>query len=175
MTHKPSVPSIMKWKSVRLPSAPITVLGTGTRYRVVSSASVPLKTHRDRSAGGGPAADRHINHVLHMMAVVQLRTKTTEGRAYYDRKTAAGKRPNEAMRCLKRRLSDIVYRTLLDDVVTTSGTGPGGHRGASLISSAAGSQPHTDTSGQSLFPDPSPTTIEPPSRPLLDTEGCQFR
>jgi len=58
-----------------------------------------------------------------MMAVVQLRTRTTEGRAYYDRKTAAGKRPNEAMRCLKRRLSDIVYRTMLDDVVTTSGTG----------------------------------------------------
>ena len=44
----------------------------------------------------------------------------------------------------------IVYRTMLDDVVTTSGTGPGGHRGASLISSAAGSQPHTDTSDQSL-------------------------
>jgi hypothetical protein len=27
----------------------------------------------------------------------------------------------------------------------------------------------------SHFPDPSPATIEPPSRPLLDTEGCQFR
>ena len=37
-----------------------------------------------------------------------------------------GKRPIEAMRCLKRRLSDIVYRTMLDDVVTTSGTGQGG-------------------------------------------------
>ena len=66
-----------------------------------------------------------------------------------------GKRPIEAMRCLKRRLSDIVYRTMLDDVVTTSGTGQGGHRGASLISSAAGSQPHTDTSDQSL---PGPVT-----------------
>ena len=66
-----------------------------------------------------------------------------------------GNRPIEAMRCLKRRLSDIVYRTMLDDVVTTSGTGQGGHRGASLISSAAGSQPHTDTSDQSL---PGPVT-----------------
>jgi transposase len=101
---------------------------------------------RHRLSRGG---NRHINHVLHMMAVVQLRN-ATEGRAYYDRKIAAGKRPNEAMRCLKRRLSDIIYRTLLDDMVTTSRTGPGGHRGASLISSAAGSQPHTDTSDQSL-------------------------
>jgi transposase len=107
---------------------------------------------RHRLSRGG---NRHINHVLHMMAVVQLRTRTTQGRAYYDRKVAAGKRPNEAMRCLKRRLSDIVYRTMLDDIVTTSATGPGGHRGASLISSAAGSQPHTDTSDQSL---PGPVT-----------------
>ena len=48
------------------------------------------------------------------MAVVQLRNPT-EGRAYYDRKVADGKSPNEAMRCLKRRLSDIVYRAMLDD------------------------------------------------------------
>ncbi len=36
-----------------------------------------------------PLGDWHINHVLHMMAVVQLRTRTAEGHAYYDRKTAA--------------------------------------------------------------------------------------
>jgi len=41
--------------------------------------------------------------VLHIMAVVQLRNPT-EGRAYYDRKVAAGKTPREAMRALKRRL-----------------------------------------------------------------------
>ena len=134
-------------------------MSPGSRPRATSppgtaplrSTPPPATTH----ATASPAADRHINHVLHLMAVVQLRTRTTEGRAYYDRKTAAGNRPNEAMRCLKRRLSDIVYRTMLDDVVTTSGTGPGGHRGASLISSAAGSQPHTDTSDQSL---PGPVT-----------------
>lgn len=61
------------------------------------------------------------------------------------------------MRCLKRRLSDIVYRTMLNDIITASGTGPGGHRGASLSSSAAGSQPHTDTSDQSL---PGPATTK---------------
>jgi hypothetical protein len=43
-----------------------------------------------------PAGNRQINRVLHIMAVVQLRNPT-EGRAYYDRKVAAGKPP--AKRC----------------------------------------------------------------------------
>jgi transposase len=101
--------------------------------------------------------NRQINRVLHTMARVQLRT-ATEGRAYYDRKKADGKAPMEAMRCVKRRLSDIVYRTMLDDAVHGRGTGPGGHRGASLESSATGSQPRTGTSDQSL---PGPVTTQP--------------
>jgi transposase len=39
----------------------------------------------------------------------------TEGRAYYERKRAEGKTSREALRCLKRRLSDVVYRTLRAD------------------------------------------------------------
>ena len=46
------------------------------------------------------AGNRQINRVLHIMAVVQLR-HPTKGRAYYDRKVAAGKTPMEAMRALK--------------------------------------------------------------------------
>jgi transposase len=49
------------------------------------------------------AGNRQANRALHIMTVVQLRTPT-EGRAYYDRKVAAGKTPMEAMRALKRRL-----------------------------------------------------------------------
>lgn len=60
------------------------------------------------------AGNRQINRALHVMAVVQLRN-ATEGRAYYDRRTAAGKTSMEALRSLKRRLSDIVYRTMLAD------------------------------------------------------------
>jgi hypothetical protein len=67
--------------------------------------------------------NRQINHVLHIMATVQLRNPT-EGRAYFDRKKAAGKTSMEAMRALKRRLSDIVYRQLLADALTPSATGP---------------------------------------------------
>ncbi|MDT7714520.1 MAG: transposase, partial [Pseudonocardiales bacterium] len=70
--------------------------------------------------------NRQINRVLHTMAVVQLRNPT-EGRAYFDRKKADGKTSMEAMRCLKRRLSDVVYRQLLADSVRPLGAGPGGH------------------------------------------------
>ena len=49
-----------------------------------------------------------------MMAMVQVR-RPSAGQAYYQRKLAEGKSPKEALRCLKRRLSDAVYRCLLAD------------------------------------------------------------
>ena len=58
------------------------------------------------------------------MAVVQLRN-STEGRAYVDRKNASGKTSMEAMRCLRRRLSDLIYKLMLDAFVprlTTEGS-----------------------------------------------------
>ena len=106
-----------------------------------------------------------MNHMIHIAATTQIRLDTP-GRAYYRRKVAAGKTRAEAMRCLKRRISDALYRQLLADtrnlpaqVVHAS---PGGHRGASHESSAAGSHPHTGTSDQPL-PGPAPTTLPAPS------------
>jgi transposase len=99
---------------------------------------------RHRLSRGG---NRQINRVLHTMAVVQLRNPT-EGRAYYDRKKANGKSSNEAMRCLKRRLSDAVYRVLSDDLSATKRTDPGGQPGNDSVSSATGSQPDTGLFGQ---------------------------
>ncbi len=60
------------------------------------------------------AGNRRLNHVLHIAAIVQIR-HDTEGRTYYRRKRADGKKPIEAMRCLKRRISDAVYRQLVAD------------------------------------------------------------
>jgi transposase len=105
------------------------------------------------------AGNRQINRVLHIMATVQLRTPT-EGRAYFDRKKAAGKTSMEAMRCLKRRLSDVVYRQLLNDLVATRATGPGGHSGNDSDSSATGSHPATGSSDKPL---PGPATGKPRS------------
>lgn len=69
------------------------------------------------------------------MATVQLRN-VTDGRAYYDRRQADGQTSMEAMRALKRRLSNIVYKTMLDDTITHaaagSRTGPGGQRATTL-------------------------------------------
>jgi transposase len=103
------------------------------------------------------AGNRQINRVLHIMATVELRYPGI-GRDYFDRKKAGGKTSMEAMRCLKRRLSDVVYRAMLDDAVASTETGPGGHRGTTLQSSVAGSHPHTGTSDQSL---PGPATKQP--------------
>jgi transposase len=109
------------------------------------------------------AGNRRVNHMIHIAAISQLRLDS-EGRAYYRRKRADGKRPLEAIRCLKRRISDAIYRQLVADAAAAKtegiGAGPGGHRGATLQSSAAGSHPPTGTSDQPL-PGPAPTTLRP--------------
>jgi hypothetical protein len=55
--------------------------------------------------------------VLYTIAITQIRADT-EGRAYYLRKRAEGKTSREALRCLKRRLSDVVYKSLQEDLAT---------------------------------------------------------
>ena len=117
----------------------------------IDASSGDQKRHRLSRAG-----NRRINRVLHLMAITQLRTDT-EGRRYYDRKVASGKTRREAMRCLKRRLSDIVYAQMRADARTLA-TGPGGHSGTTLHSSAVDSHPDIDTSDQSL---PGPATPKP--------------
>jgi hypothetical protein len=116
------------------------------------------------------AGNRRINRTLHIMAVVQLR-HDTEGRGYYRRKLAAGKTHMEAMRALKRRLSDLVYRQMAADA-TAAGTGPGGQSGATLQSSAAGPIPIAGASEKSL-PGPATTQRRTPFSPALDIEGSQ--
>ncbi len=59
--------------------------------------------------------NRRLNHAIHMAAVTQIRFRHTAGRAYYDRKIAEGHTGKEAIRALKRRISDAVYRQLLVD------------------------------------------------------------
>jgi len=73
------------------------------------------------------AGNRRMNHMIHIAALTQIRLDT-EGPAYYRRKRAEGKKPMEAMRCLKRRISDALYRQLLADARTAepplAGTAP---------------------------------------------------
>ncbi len=91
----------------RFPSKHHFAAHTGTAPLEASSGQVirhPLSRARDRK----------LNHALYMMAIVQIRHPTA-GQVYYQRKLAEGKSPKEALRCLKRRLSDAVYRSLVID------------------------------------------------------------
>lgn len=89
-----------------------------TRHAFASAnGSAPLaassgRVVRHRLNRGG---NRRLNRCLYTIALTEIRADT-EGRAYYRRKRAEGKTGKEAMRCLKRRLSDVIYRTLLDDI-----------------------------------------------------------
>jgi transposase len=112
---------------------------TGTAPIDVSSGD----NNRHRLNRGG---NRRLNHALHIAAVVQYRMPGP-GHEYYRRKRDQGKTHLEALRCLKRRLSDAAYRCLLADLAARS---PGGHVGASLQSSAADLIPMASTSEQSL-------------------------
>ncbi|WP_413812790.1 transposase [Streptomyces sp. OE57] len=69
------------------------------------------KNTRHRLNTGG---NRALNSVLHIIAVCQIRDGG-RGQEYYLRKIAEGKTPAEARRALKRRLSNVVYRTLKRD------------------------------------------------------------
>jgi len=119
------------------------------------------------------AGNRRINHVLYMAGIVQLRNDTP-GRVYYRRKLQQSKTSMEAMRALRRRLSDAVYRKLVADAAARQAalqqTGPGGHSGAALSSSAAGLPPGTGTSDQPL-PGPAHQTL-PPARAALKTPAA---
>ena len=124
------------------------------------------------------AGNRRLNHVLYIAAVCQIR-HDTPGRAYYRRKLAEGKTPMEALRCLRRRLSDVVYRQLAADAAadtgqTPSGAGPGGHSGATLTSSAAGPTPDSRLFGQATSRTRAgDATPRPPgTRPL--TQRCPY-
>lgn len=107
------------------------------------------------------AGNRRINRVLHIMAIAQLR-HDSPGQTYYRRRLAEGKTSMEAMRALKRRLSDVVYRQMINDARRAAAaqprTSPGGHSGATLQSSAASLIPTADTSDKSQ---PGPATRKP--------------
>jgi transposase len=61
------------------------------------------------------AGDRQLNHALHIIALVQVGTPGCAGHHYFRRKLAEGKTTREAMRCLKRRIADHVWRVMISD------------------------------------------------------------
>jgi transposase len=112
--------------------------------------------------------NRRLNHAIHMAAVTQIRYLHSEGRAYYDRKLAEGKTPKEALRALKRRISDAIFARLQADGRRRTGKGPGGQPGNDSVASAAGSHPGNRLFGQAT---PGPATTLRPRPAALEREG----
>jgi transposase len=116
--------------------------------------------------------NRRLNHAIHMAAVTQISYRHSDGRAYYERKLAEGKTPKEALRALKRHVSDAIFARLQADarraVTDPDRRSPGGQRGNDSIASAAGSHPQTPA----LRPSHSRTRHHPTTRPAaLNAQG----
>jgi transposase len=75
----------------------------------------------ERSSGGrivhrvSRRGNRRLNHALYLAAICQIRQPHAEGRAYYERRLAEGKTKKDAVRSLKRHISNAVYRQLVSD------------------------------------------------------------
>ena len=102
--------------------------------------------------------NRRLNHAIQMAAVTQIRCHS-DGRAYYDRKLAEGKTHKEALRCLKRRISDTIYSRLQADARRAAEPARRrvreGNRGATLSPARPAHTPRTGSSAKPL-PDPNP-------------------
>jgi transposase len=73
----------------------------------IEVSSGPRKIYRLSRRG-----NRRPSHAIHMAAVTQISHRHSDGRAYYERKLAEGKTPKEALRSLKRRVSDAIFARL---------------------------------------------------------------
>ena len=124
---------------------------TGTAPLEVSSGDVVR--HRLSRAG-----NRRLNSALHVAALSNKR-HDPRGKAYYARKLAAGKGKKGSLRCLKRRLADVVFRALVEDRAKAN---PGGQMGATLTASAVDQIPKANTSDK---PQPGFTTEATPTTP----------
>jgi len=127
---------------------------TGTAPIEASSGEVVR--HRLSRAG-----NRRLNSALHVVALSNKRYDP-RGKTYYERKLTAGKGSKGSMRCLKRRLSDVVFRVLVQDRALMN---PGGQMGATLTASAVDQIPKANTSDK---PQPGSSTEATPTKHLAE-------
>jgi transposase len=107
--------------------------------------------------------NRQLNHAMHIVAITQIRHRHSPGRAFFDRKITEGKTSKEAVRALKRRITNVVFAHLAAD---DRRSGPGGHTGTTLQSSVADITPrqpalrksHSRTSPNATTPRRRPRT-----------------
>jgi transposase len=126
----------------------------GTAPIEVSSGQ--RKVHRLSRRG-----NRRLNHAIHIAAITQVGHRHSQGRAYYDKKLAEGKTPKEALRALKRQVSNAIFGCLQADARRAAARleDPGGQQGNGSVASAAGLHPRGRLFGQATpGPGHHPTT-----------------
>jgi len=105
--------------------------------------------------------NRRHGHAIHMAAVTQIHHRHSQGRAYYDKKLAEGKTPKEALRALKRQVSNAIFACLQAGArrAAARAKGPGGQQGNDSAACAAGWHPRHRRFGQATpGPGHHPTT-----------------
>lgn len=80
------------------------------------TAPVPASSGRVIRHRLNRTGNRQLNRALHTVALTQARIDP-RARAYLSRKLQEGKSWKESVRCLKRHLSDVVYRYLIEDAL----------------------------------------------------------
>lgn len=96
----------------RFPTPAAFAMNNGTAPIPASSG----RTDRHRLNRGG---NRRLNRALYVIALTQSRHEP-RAIAYLEKKRAEGKTRREALRCLKRRLSDVIYRQLIADTANSA-------------------------------------------------------
>ena len=96
--------------------------------------------------------NRRHGHAIHMAAVTQVRRRHSEGRAFYDKKLTEGKTGKEALRSLKRQVSNAICACLKEDArrAAARAGGPGGNRGTTLSPARPDCTPGTGSSDKPL-------------------------
>ena len=151
----------------RFPSRDRFAAYNGTAPIEVSSGERRRKVFRLSRRG-----NRRLNHAIHMAAVTQIRHRHSPGRAYYDRKIAEGHSGKEAIRALKRRISDAVYRQLrldADRAATARRRAREGTRGTTLSPARPAHTPNTGSSAKPL-PNPTPPYDRPAPAGTADAD-----
>jgi transposase len=78
------------------------------------TAPIPASSGRVQRHRLNRGGNRQLNRAIHVIALTQSRIDP-RARAYMNRRRAEGKSWQEALRCLKRHLSDVVYAHLQGD------------------------------------------------------------
>ena len=103
----------------------LTEVGDPARFATkarfaMANGTAPLqassgRTVRHRLNRGG---NRQLNRAIHIAALTQISRPDSEGRRLYQSHLDRGKTKREALRCLKRRISDRIWTHLQHDQTT---------------------------------------------------------